>query len=157
MKVVKPRKPSFTNFYIHWECSTSKPGWTAVYMSVSYGGTCNVELRRILPSTITVLLTRWIFHTILSQPCITTIMSLLRTDNTIRSLERPHQRLGNTRGMSKMDVKKVFQFYKCYKKKRRPQKAECVDKYQWCATYVRHCSTKWFAESYCRKTCKICL
>ena len=77
--------------------------------------------------------------------------------DTMQSLERPHQRLGNTRGMSKMDVKKISQFYKCYKKKRRPQKAACVDKYQWCSTYVRHCSTKWFAESYCRKTCKICL
>lgn len=77
--------------------------------------------------------------------------------DTVQSLERPHQRLGNTRGMSKIDVKKVYLFYKCYKKKQRPQKSACKDKYLWCAQYKRHCSTAWFAETYCQKTCQICL
>jgi len=77
--------------------------------------------------------------------------------DTIQSLENPKLRIGNYHGMSKMDVKKVYQFYKCYKKKERPQKNECKDKYNWCKKYENHCSTQWFAESYCQKTCKVCL
>ena len=78
-------------------------------------------------------------------------------EDTIQSLEYPNQKLGNSYGMSKMDIKKVYQFYKCYKKKQRPRKATCTDKYSWCLKHKQYCYSRYFAQSYCQKTCRVCL
>ncbi|XP_057297045.1 zinc metalloproteinase nas-6-like [Hydractinia symbiolongicarpus] len=77
--------------------------------------------------------------------------------DTLQSLEKPFQRLGSDRGMSKLDIKKIYKYYKCYRKKKRPQKEPCKDVMSWCSHYTQHCSTRWFAEEYCQKSCKTCL
>lgn len=78
-------------------------------------------------------------------------------DDTIQAIDSPKELLGNDYGMSKTDIKKVYQFYKCYKKKTRPVKAECKDKYSWCGRFKKHCTISWLSDRYCQKTCNICV
>lgn len=44
--------------------------------------------------------------------------------DTLQSIDKPGKRLGNDYGMSKTDVKKIWMYYKCYKRRSRPQKSK---------------------------------
>jgi len=73
--------------------------------------------------------------------------------NTMEAFDDPQIHLGNKNGLSKYDIKKINEAYKCRLKK---LKNACKDKFEVCKSYKRHCKLKWFAENYCQKTCGAC-
>lgn len=50
--------------------------------------------------------------------------------DTLQSIDQPKQKLGNDYGMSKIDIKKIWQYYKCYKKRTKPHKGKHKQKAQ---------------------------
>lgn len=75
--------------------------------------------------------------------------------DTIQAIGNPRKRLGNSMGMSKIDMRKILTSYKCYEKKA-PKKAPCVNKFSGCHDYRQLCRKRWFATKYCQKECGTC-